>query len=78
MRYGADAFLPKRLPRDEDDTDASPGHKLMPVYREMLLQCCSDYPGLPDARSLSMTEIRFFYDGLRGALKKHTTPKQKR
>lgn len=47
----------------------------MPVYREMLLQICSDYPGLPDPRELSLTEIRFFYGGLRPGLKKHTAAK---
>jgi len=29
-----------------------------------------DYPGLPDPRTLTMTEIEFFYDGLRPSLKK--------
>lgn len=41
----------------------------------MLLQICSDYPGLPDPRTLSLDEIRFFYAGLRPGLKKHTKPK---
>lgn len=31
----------------------------------MLRQICRDYPGLPDPRTLSLSEIRFFYDGLR-------------
>ena len=42
------------------------------VYREMILQICRDYPGLPDVRSLTINEIRFFYDGLRPELKGHT------
>jgi len=36
----------------------------------MLRQICMDYPGLPDPRTLTMTEIEFFYDGLRPSLKK--------
>jgi hypothetical protein len=44
------------------------------VYGEMLLQISMDYPGLPDPRTLSMSQIRYFYDGLRGALKERTKP----
>ena len=42
------------------------------VYKEMLLQISRDYAGLPDARQLKISEIRFFYDGLRAELIKHT------
>jgi hypothetical protein len=45
------------------------------AYKEMLLQCARDYPGLPDARSLTLTEIVFFYSGLRAELRKHTAAK---
>ena len=45
------------------------------VYSEMLLQVCRDYPGLPDPRTLTLNEIRFFYDGVREELKAHTKPK---
>lgn|GEM_PF-2298617 len=58
MRNGADARL------------SSAGA----TYREMLLQIARDYPGLPDARTLSIGEIVFFYDGLRPELHKHTRP----
>ena len=44
------------------------------VYTEMLLQIARDYPGLPDARTLTVSEIRFFYEGLRRELEKGTTP----
>jgi hypothetical protein len=44
------------------------------TYREMLLQCARDYAGLPDARTLTIGEIVFFYDGLRTELQKHTRP----
>jgi hypothetical protein len=71
VRHGED----KRLERDRETGDER--HTLMPVYREMLLQICSDYPGLPDPRELSLGEIRFFYNGLRAGLKKHTSSKTK-
>lgn len=45
---------------------------MVPVYAEMLLQICHEYPGLPDPRTLDLSEIRFFYDGCRGSLRKHT------
>jgi len=60
VRNGADA----RLSSAED------------TYREMLLQVARDYPGLPDPRTLTVTEIVFFYDGLRPELKKCTRPKK--
>lgn len=44
------------------------------TYREMLLQCARDYPGLPDPRTLTLGELVFFYDGLRPELRKHTRP----
>jgi len=42
----------------------------------MLLQICSDYPGLPDPRTLTLDEIRFFYSGLRKGLRERTKPKK--
>jgi len=74
VRGGADARLVKRLDREPKE----PGHTLLPVYVEMLLQCCIDYPGLPDPRTLTMGEIRFFYSGRRGALKKDTAPRHEK
>ena len=56
MRNGADARLPSAKA----------------TYREMLLQCARDYAGLPDARTLTIGELVFFYDGLRAELRKHT------
>jgi len=49
-------------------------HQYQSVYTEMLLQTCRDYTGLPDVRTLTAHEIRFFYEGLRGELKQHTKP----
>lgn len=40
----------------------------------MLRQICRDYAGLPDARTLRAGEIRFFYEGLRPELQRHTRP----
>lgn len=50
----------------------------MPVYTEMLRQVCRDYSGLPDPRTLTLSEIRFFYEGLRPELRKSTAPKTKK
>jgi hypothetical protein len=36
----------------------------------MLLQVSREYPGLPDPRTMTLAEIRFFYNGLRGELRK--------
>ena len=58
MRSGADARL----------------SNAQATYREMLLQCARDYPGLPDPRTLAVHEIVFFYEGLRPELRKHTRP----
>lgn len=59
MRSGADARLSGGAAR---------------TWKEMLLQCARDYPGLPDPRTLAIPEIVFFYDGLRAELQKHTRP----
>jgi len=45
------------------------------VYEEMLLQITMDYPGLPDPRTLRNRQIKFFYEGLRLGLRKHTKSK---
>lgn len=60
VRRGADEKLPKGR------------HTYVVVYTEMVYQIARDYPGLPDVRSLSASQIRFFYEGLRQELKKHT------
>lgn len=52
-------------------------HTLPVVLREMLLQICREYPGLPDPRTLTATEIRFFYEGLRPELHELTKPRNK-
>ena len=45
-------------------------HTIVAVYSEMLLQVSREYPGLPDPRTMTLAEIRFFYEGLRHELHK--------
>ncbi len=52
-------------------------HTVLPVYTEMMLQITSDYSGLPDVLTLTMSRIRWFYNGIRAALKKATAPPKK-
>lgn len=66
VRGGADTYLPI------DAKSGEPTHTLTNVYREMLLQICRDYSTLPDPRTLRFSEIRWFYEGLRGELKRAT------
>ena len=40
-----------------------------------LLQIARDYAGLPDIRELKISEILFYYDGLRGELEQRTAPR---
>lgn len=54
VRSGALEVIPAR---DGGNTFAN-------VYRVMLLQITRDYPGLPDVRTLTTSEIEFFYSGL--------------
>ena len=69
MRHGADERLPK------DPETGRPQHTLLPVYGEMLQQICLDYGGLPDVRRMTLSEVRFWYDGIRGILRDRTKPK---
>lgn len=71
MRGGVDCRLPR------DPKTGAIQHTIYAVYSEMLLQICCDYPGLPDPRTLTMEEIRFFYNGGRAALKQATKPREK-
>lgn len=63
-----------RLPRDRET--GRPRHNIPAVYGEMLLEICRDYPGLPDPRTLSMDDIRFFFEGMRPSLKEATGAKK--
>jgi hypothetical protein len=50
-----------------------PGSNRLTVLKEMILQICRDYNGLPDVRTMDEDEIMFFYDGLRAELKEAKT-----
>ena len=65
VRHGVDEFLTRGR------------HRIVTVYSEMLLQVSREYPGLPDPRTLTLEEIRFFYEGLRGDLRVLTQRKSK-
>ncbi len=67
VRGGADAYI----------AEPDGGHGLVNVYSEMLAQCTRAYSGLPDARTLTMSDIRFFYDWLRADIRRATAPKPK-
>lgn len=68
VRHGADERLPP-------DAEGRSQHTIQNVYGEMLLQVATDYPGCPDPRTMTLTQIRFFYNGLRPGLRAHTKPK---
>lgn len=63
MRHGIDEKLPLGL------------NTFQNVYSEMLIQISRDYSGLPDVRTMKVSEIVFFYNGLRAELKQYTKPK---
>ena len=66
MRLGEDARLPN------DWKTGTVQHTILSVYGEMLLQIAMEYPGLPDARELTLSQIRFWFEGVRATLKKRT------
>ena len=63
VRHGVDEYLTRGR------------HRIVAVYTEMLLQVSREYPGLPDPRTMTLAEIRFFYNGLRGELRRSTERK---
>lgn len=71
MRGGGDFRFP------EDVKGGVYGHTLPNVYGEMMMQIAMDFPALPSVHAMRMSEIRFWYNGLRAVLKKRTAPKQK-
>lgn len=70
-----DGALVHPPPERNDDGEIVRVDYLFPVYREMIVQITRDYSGLPDVRTLSMSQIRFFYGGLVPELKRATKPK---
>lgn len=63
VRHGVDEYLTRGR------------HRVVAVYSEMLLQVSREYSGLPDPRTMTLDEIRFFYNGLRGDLHNLTSRK---
>jgi hypothetical protein len=85
---GKDARLPLKLDRDATKRvrDATSDrkqkvyrrdHTSSRVHRTMLWQICRDYSTLPDPRTLTITEIVFWYAGLRADLYERTRPRKK-
>ena len=56
----------------KDDFFINGAHTFAPVYVEMMLQIYRDYNSLPLPEKIKAHEIRFFYNGLRAELKRHT------
>ena len=71
MRGGGDFRFP------EDIKAGCAGHTLPNVYAEMMLQIAMDFPSLPNILAMTLSDIRFWYNGLRPTLKRRTAPKQK-
>lgn len=83
MLGGSDKRLPLKLDREASKQGPKPkkvyrrDHTCSVVHRSMLWQICSDFRVLPDPRTLTITEIVFWYDGLREVLRQRTKPKRK-
>lgn len=73
IRHGIEERLPIKIDAKTGVSYAT--NLFFRVHREMLLQICQDYNSLPDYRTLSVSEIRFFYGGLREGLKETTKPR---
>jgi hypothetical protein len=41
----------------------------------MFLQICLEFSSLPDPRTLAISEVKFYYEGIKETLKEHTKPK---
>jgi hypothetical protein len=71
VQGGGDSVLPK------DRETGRSGHTIAAVHRHMFLTVCRWYTALPDPRTLTGSEIRFFYEGLRHELHEVTKPRKK-
>lgn len=87
MLGGKDARLPLKLDRDATSEAQSRGskkkiyrrdHTCSVVHSSMLWQICRDYPSLSDPRTLTVSEIIFWYAGLRAELCERTKPRKKK
>jgi hypothetical protein len=76
VRYGDDYYLP--LARaDGYGSIPKRGHTIFNVYAEMLMQISRDYNCLPPVDTLTMSDIRWWYNGLRAELQERTKPREK-
>ena len=81
VRGGADAFI---LPGGASCDTAQEAikwhrglvHTAENVYREMMLQVLSEYSCLPDAMNMPLSDIVYFYEGRRPALRQSTKPQK--
>lgn len=60
----------RALQHPETGADLIPSAEL--VYGEMLLTVAREYSAIPDVRTLTFDELAYFYNGLRGDLKRAT------
>lgn len=44
------------------------------VYNHLVVAICGHYPGLPDYRTMWLSEIRMFYEAIRLSLERITAP----
>lgn len=51
-------------------------HTVEMVHTVMLLQICKRYRQLPEVSTMALSEIRFWYDGIRGDLLRETKPRK--
>jgi hypothetical protein len=75
VRGGADT----RLPTDRETGKST--HTMVNVYSDLLLHICRAYRVLPDPRTMTTSEIRFYFEGIRSSLKpkpKQPSPKRPR
>jgi len=70
VRNGCDHHHPP------DKESGKERHTFIAVHSEMLAQICADYSSLPDPRTLSAIEIRWFYENMRKSLHEATKPRK--
>jgi hypothetical protein len=67
VRHGENVIL-------QDPHGIRPAHTRYAVYSEMMLNIAMHYRSAPDVRTLTLDELEFFYNGIRGYLMEITKP----
>lgn len=49
-------------------------HRLVYVYQEMMLTIAANYSSAPDVRTMTLSELRLFYNGIRETLRAMSKP----